>query len=264
MHNGEAPGTEEGPEMNALPKLYPSIDDLLAIPPADLAPLLLKFARIAEKNQNGMFDPNYVNQLALGDEYMHSSAPRYSPLDRRKVEDLLAEVWHFIDRAGFIMPAPGINGANGFRKFTGEGNRIADDFDPQKYSEAAAFPKIFLHPAIAEKVTASLLRNDLEPAVFEAFKAVEVAVREAAKLSADEHGVDLMRAAFNDKTGPLTNMSDPIGERQALAHFFAGAFGVFRNSTGHRYTGLNDLRDAQYQVLVASLLLRIVDARRKP
>jgi hypothetical protein len=150
--------------MDTLPKLYPNAGDLLAIPPADLAPLLLKFARIAEKNQNGMFDPNYVNQLALGDEYLHSSTPRYLPLDRQKVEDRLAEVWHFIDRAGFIMPAPGMNGANGFKKFTGEGNRIADDFDMQKYSEAAAFPKIFLHPAIAEKVTAALLRNDLEPA----------------------------------------------------------------------------------------------------
>lgn len=143
-------------------------------------------------------------------------------------------------------------------------NRVADHFDPQKYSEAAAFQKAFLHPAIAEKATAALLRNDLEPAVFEAFKAVEVTVRKAAKLFADAHGVDLMRHAFNDKTGPLTNMSAPVGERQALAHLFAGAFGVFRNSTGHRYTGLNDLRDAQYQVLLASLLLRIVDARREP
>jgi uncharacterized protein (TIGR02391 family) len=248
--------------MDTLPKLYPSVRDLLATPPADLAPLLLKFARVAEKNQNGMFDPNYVNQLALGDEYLHSSAPRYSPLERPKVEDRLAEVWHFIDRAGFIMPAPGMNGANGFKKFTGEGNRIADDFDMQKYSEAAAFPKTFLHPAIAEKATAALLHNDLEPAVFEAFKAVEVAVREAAKLPADD-GVKLMRKAFDDRNGPLTNMSDPVGEREALAHLFAGAFGVFRNSTGHRYTDLSDLRDAQYQILLASLLLRIVDARRK-
>ena len=250
--------------MEILPKLYPKAADLLLIPPSDLAPLLLKFARIAEKNQNGMFDPNYVNQLALGDEHLHASAPRYSHLDRRKVDDHLAEVWHFIDRAGFMMPAPGSNGANGYRKFTAEGNRVADDFNPQKYSEAAAFPKAFLHPSTADKVSAALLRNDLEPAVFEAFKAVEVAVRDAAKLSADDHGVDLMRQAFNDKSGALTNMSDPIGERQALAHFFAGAFGVFRNPTGHRYTGLNDLRDAQYQVLLASLLLRIVDSRRKP
>jgi uncharacterized protein (TIGR02391 family) len=161
------------------------------------------------------------------------------------------------------MPASGMNGANGFKKFTSEGDRIADGLNPQKYAEAAAFPRDFLHPSIAEKATAALLRNDLEPAVFEAFKAVEVAVRQAAKLPADD-GVKLMRKAFDDKNGPLTNMSAPIGEREALAHLFAGAFGAFRNSTGHRYTGLNDLRDAQYQILLASLLLRIVDARRKP
>jgi hypothetical protein len=49
-----------GTDMDTLPKLYPNVDDLLAIPPADLAPVLLEFARIAEKNQNSMFDPSYV------------------------------------------------------------------------------------------------------------------------------------------------------------------------------------------------------------
>ena len=37
------------------------------------------------------------------------------------------------------------------------------------------------------------------------------------------NGVDLMRKAFHADKGPLTNLSDPEREREALSHLFAGA-----------------------------------------
>jgi len=46
-------------------------------------------------------------------------------------------------------------------------------------------------------------------------KAVEVAVREAGGLGADELGVNLMRKAFHIDNGPLTDMNAERGERQA-------------------------------------------------
>lgn len=116
---------------------------------------------------------------------------------------------------------------------------------------------------IADKAWATLARNELSDAMFDAFRTLEIEVRDAACLSANDVGDSLMRKAFAKDGGPLTNMSDPDGERLALQHLFAGAFGVFRNSHGHRKP-VTDLRDAQYQVLLASHLLRIVDGRRKP
>jgi uncharacterized protein (TIGR02391 family) len=248
--------------MDNLPTLYPNVTDLLAVPPQDLVPLLLRFALAAQERQGGRFQIMFADELATGHNNHADNTRRYTPSDRAKIDDLLAEAWHLIDREGYIRPDAGINGANGFKVLTSKGREAAEHFDPEKYREAVDFPKALLHPAIAERVWHALARGDLEPAVFEAFKAVEVAVRTAAGLSPSQVGDRLMREAFNENTGPLTDMSHPVAERQALAHLFAGAFGVFRNSTGHRYTGLNDLRDAQYQVLLASHLIRIVDARK--
>lgn len=247
-----------------LPTLYPDVANLLATPPEDLVPLLLKFARHVLTLQNGMFDPNYVNQLATEANNIHLQRPRYSHVERREIETLLGEAWLFIEGERFIMPAPAPNGASGFRVFTSKGEALSDNFDIQKYRAAAEFPKSLMHPLIADKVGRALMRNDLDEAVFTSFKAVEEAVRSAGGYSANDLGTTLMRAAFDKNKGPLTDMSHPDGERDALAHLFAGAIGSYKNPHSHRTVNLTDLREAQEQVMLASHLLRIVEARRKP
>jgi hypothetical protein len=47
-----------------------------------------------------------------------------------------------------------------------------------------------------------------------------------------------------------------------MAHLFAGAFGLFRNSTGHRYVP-TEPEEAAELIMFARQLLRIVD-RLKP
>jgi|SRR5579863_7820928 len=96
---------------------------------------------------------------------------------------------------------------------------------------ANAFPKALFHPTIADQVWSALMRGDLDDAVFKAFKAVEVEVRAAGGYAVTDVGIDLMRKAFNPKNGPLTRLSDPAAEREALMHLFAGAIGspaIFR------------------------------------
>ena len=94
-----------------------------------------------------------------------------------------------------------MNGRNGWMIFTKQGEQVADAQDLRKLREAAEFPKSVIYPSIAEKVLRSLIRNDLDEAVFAAFKAVEEAVRAAGGFAASDIGVPLMRKAFDKNAG---------------------------------------------------------------
>lgn len=72
-----------------------------------------------------------------------------------------------------------------------------------------------------------------------------------------------MRKAFRPENGPLANQSQPVAEREALMHLFAGAIGSYKNPHSHRTVTINDHTEAQEIVMLASHLLRIVDSRKE-
>ena len=122
-------------------------------------------------------------------------------------------------------------------------------------------PRDRLHGAFIDRLWATFLSGDYDTAVFQAFKEVEVAVRTACNLTDDDFGAPLMRRAFDKNTGPLRDPEAVGPEREALAHLFAGAMGVFKNPDSHRNVALTDASEASDTIMLANLLLRILEKR---
>ena len=122
----------------------------------------------------------------------------------------------------------------------------------------ALLPKRLLHHVVSEKVLPIFMQGSYGPAVFEAFKQVEVTVREAGGYTEPDYGTKLMRMAFNPENGALTDPQDM--EKQARSDLFAGAIGSYKNPGSHRDVEITAEEGAGL-IVFASHLLRIVDSR---
>lgn len=119
-------------------------------------------------------------------------------------------------------------------------------------------PSACIHPDVMDKSFELLANRQFESAVLQAFKCIEVYIRKKAKLSDDHYGVKLIRKAFDAQKGALTNFNLPVSEREALCHFIAGAYGLYKNPCSHRETQM-DFDDAFERIVVASKILKVVE-----
>jgi uncharacterized protein (TIGR02391 family) len=243
--------------------LIPDAGELLHLEVEELAGVLLEHLKSCETApggtyQNGLFNPGYLlsSMRTIGNSLARRE-PDYGD-KQPHVDRALMEAWAWLENEGFLIrdlaqPAT-------FYWMSRRGQRITSRTDFTAYREASLLPKGQLHPLIAAKVYPPFLRGEYDTAIFQAFSEIEIAVREASKLSLD--GDKLMRAAFatakNGLAGPLTEMSVPAGEQEAVGHLFAGAFGLYRNSTAHRYVP-TDAKEGAEVIMFASQLMRIVD-----
>ena len=90
---------------------------------------------------------------------------------------------------------------------------------------------------------------------------MEVAARDSSKFAPTDIGVPLMRKAFDKTNGPLTYPLLQEAEKDAMAHLFAGAIGLYKNPQSHRNVSISDAAEAAELIIIASHLLHTIDLR---
>jgi uncharacterized protein (TIGR02391 family) len=248
--------------MPTLLEILPPPDVVLNLEPEELAGIVMEYLHSMSPQELASLNRNNFGGSLF---YRTDLCPLpYRSLDsdtREKITQAVMEAWFWLEREGFLAPKVGPNRDAFF--ITRRGQRVKNAINLAAIRKADLLPRKLLHPLIAEKTWSLFLRGEYDTAIFQAFKEVEVAVRDTGKFETTDIGVELMRKAFHPSDGPLTDKTRPNAEQLALGHLFAGAIGLYKNPSSHRKVVL-EAEEAVEMLMLASHLLRIVDFKTAP
>jgi hypothetical protein len=190
-----------------LADLIPDADTLTALEPEELGLRLLHLLASLPEHYRPI-DLDSVLNIAIGPQQLPGQAPvppgPYPPNRRPDVEEAIGEAWAWLEGAALLIKDRRYREPNKARVLSRRARQLAQDPEGGRALSARRIPKDVLHPKIRDDVWALYHRGKYDTAVFEAMKAVEIHVREAAGLAAADIGTKLMRKAFDGDRGRLT------------------------------------------------------------
>jgi len=232
--------------------LIPDPDILLALSPEELAGYIMEYMNYGPQSD--------VASISRYNFSLNHTVKAYPQNKWKSCQRALMEAWAVLEREGLVAHKPEDN--SGWFFVTRRGLTLKSRDVYEAFRHAAQFPKESVHSEILSRVYPLFIRGDYETAIFQAFKQVEVRVRSTCPgLNEKLYGVDLMRKAFHAENGPLTDLLEPVAEREALLALFAGAIGRFKNPASHKHVPITDAAETLEAIQFASHLLRIVDDR---
>ena len=234
--------------MPTLLTTLPRPEDLLALMPEELAGILIEIIP-GVSQRSGFLISNFMEQLFPP----HSGG--YPPQSQEAIAVALAEALSWLVTQGMIIQNP--TQTAGWYLLTRRGRELRSRADLEVFRKGRTLPSDLLQRFLVDKVHHLFLRGDHDTAVFQAFKEVEVSVREAANYPDSLVGRDLMQKAFHPETGPLRDEGLVYAERESEMFLFSGAIGHAKNPASHRAVNLTR-EEAARLIVFASHLLDIV------
>ncbi len=245
---------------NSIITLFPTPEALLAAPEIEVERAVLRVYQERADDQLRRM----VTAQTIAAELFATGGYAYDAAKRNDIDRLIGRASRRLEEAGLIEEPDYMNGKNGYRRISDEGRKAISKVDFVAAKVRSQFSREMFHPSLPAAAWNAFRSGDYDTAVFEAFKAVESAIRKKGiginGITASEYGVALMKNAFDPKSGPLTDKSAAPWRREWRCELFTGAFGELRNPKAHGDPTITDPLVAVEEMMSAGTLQRIVDA----
>jgi uncharacterized protein (TIGR02391 family) len=230
----------------SLKNLILNAEELIAMAPAQLAEYLLLDTIRREKRFTARQLANYV-------------AMNYGQARALEVKEAAMEALQWLLSEALVIPDfEDTTGGNDYYRPSPRARKASSAKDIAELVRLRQIlPKAFLHSVIVEHAVPIFLAGSYDTAVAEAFKQLEIVVRDATNLPL--YGSDLMKEAFKaNNAGLLTDTSVVQAEQLGLVNLLSGAMGIFRNPAAHRNLA-TDSQQAGSLLVFASHLISIAE-----
>lgn len=249
----------------------PSPPELVDMDESELAYLVL--ADVPDVNEHGFSGGpfgigSYIGGLrgqTFGRSHYDTSSEQRAWLTNpgeARWEQALTSAFGCLHREGLVTRDATQDSANWIVR-TARGSEIAKDPSARQRLDASKLLALRMNERLEPKVRQRFASGDLDEALFAAFRAVEIAVRDAVGADREDLGVKLMTRAFKPDEGPLHDPSITTAEQVGVMALYQGAIAVFKNPSSHHLVDFDDPAEAAEAILFADLLLRMLDRRQR-